>query len=299
MKMLIGIDMGGTQIKMALLERSSGKMLEKGVRPTRDGTFIDDKPAFMETIREQLALWSPDKSVPVGLAAPGLSAKDRRSIAFMPGRLNGLENLDWTQELAWPTQIPVLNDAHAALLGEIWQGNAKGCANVLLLTLGTGIGGAAVVDGQLLRGAIGRAGHFGHVSLDPWGDPDVTGVPGSMEDAFGESTVRDRSNGLYASTRELVEAFAAGEKTAQSVWLKSVQSLAAGMVSLINCFDPEVFLLTGGITLAGEHLLGPLRRAMENIEWRPAGHTVIVKTGALADWAGVYGSAYQLDSCPS
>ena len=84
----------------------------------------------------------------VGVAAPGLPSSDQRSIAFMPGRLPGLEGLNWQEWLELDSPVPVFNDAQAALLGEVWIGAAKGAANVVLLTLGTGVGGAAMVDGD-------------------------------------------------------------------------------------------------------------------------------------------------------
>jgi len=92
----------------------------------------------------------------------------------MPGRLKGLEGLKWQNALKSSRPVPVLNDAQAALMGEVWMGAARGATNVFLLTLGTGVGGAAMVDGRVLRGHLGRAGHLGHVSLDPNAPPAMT-----------------------------------------------------------------------------------------------------------------------------
>src|SRR5208282_3807408 len=128
----------------------------------------------------------------IGLAAPGLAAPDQRLIRCMPGRLPGLERLVWRKVLKAAGPVPVLNDAQAALLGEVWRGAARGARNACLLTLGTGVGGAALVDGRLLRGHIGRAGHLGHASLDPAGPPDVARTPGSLENAIGECTLKAR-----------------------------------------------------------------------------------------------------------
>src|SRR5206468_1632362 len=105
----------------------------------------------------------PDR---IGLCAPGLAARDERSIAWMQGRMAAIQRVDWTALLASPTPVPVLNDAHAALVGEAWLGAARGARDVVLLTLGTGIGGAILADGKLLRGHIGRAGHLGHVTVN-------------------------------------------------------------------------------------------------------------------------------------
>src|SRR5947208_3385148 len=108
----------------------------------------------------------------------------------------------------------------------------------MLLTLGTGVGGAAVVDGHLLKGHIGRAGHLGHICLDPQGKPDVVGTPGSLEDAIGNCTVAARTGGRFSSTLELAKAHEAGDAEAGKVWLLSIHHLACGIASLINVLDP-------------------------------------------------------------
>src|SRR5204863_9314343 len=122
----------------------------------------------------------------VGVAAPGLPSRDGGSITYMPDRLPGLEGLNWQEWLGLDAPVPVFNDAQAALLGEVWIGSAKGATNVVLLTLGTGVGGAAMVDGRVLRGNLGRAGHLGHVSLNPEGALDIVNTPGSLEDSIGD-----------------------------------------------------------------------------------------------------------------
>src|SRR5439155_19525182 len=165
--------------------------------------------AWAEKIRALVRQISNERGVApgfIGLSAPGLAAADGRSIACMPERLQGLEGLDWTEYLGASRTVPVLNDGHAAWLGEAWVGAARGFQNVILLTLGTGVGGAALVDGRLLRGQIGRAGHLGHLSLDPDGPPDCTGTPGSIETAIGNCTIQERSRGRFQATHDLIAA---------------------------------------------------------------------------------------------
>jgi glucokinase len=228
----------------------------------------------------------------IGLAAPGLAAANQSSIAFMPGRLPGLEGLVWQKFLKFAQPVPVLNDAHAALLGEVWRGAARRAQNAILLTLGTGVGGAALVDGRLLRGHIGRAGHHGHLSLDPTGPPDVARTPGSLEDAIGNCTVKARSGGRFSSTKNLVAASNAGDAEAQRVWTRSVQALAAGVASLINVLDPEVVVIGGGIARAKAALFGPLEKFLADFEWRPGGHRARIAAAKLGDRAGAFGAAW-------
>jgi glucokinase len=229
--------------------------------------------------------------VGIGLSAPGLAAKDGRSIAFMPGRLSGLENLVWQDFLGTAFPIPVLNDAHSALLGEAWIGAAAGCANVVMLTLGTGVGGAAMVDGRLLLGHIGRAGHLGHATLDPSGPIDVTNMPGSVEMAIGNCTIEQRTHGRFKSTHDLIAAQHNGDAGATAIWLKSVRDLACAIASFINILDPEVVIIGGGISLAGPALFEPLEGYLRPVEWQPGGHQVRVVPAELGEFAGAIGAA--------
>ncbi len=281
-----GIDLGGTHTK-AVAVSPDGEVLAAASRETRgdEGRWPE---AAVDIVREleRSGGGSPDW---IGLAAPGLAASDGRSIASMPGRLQGLEGFDWARALGAP--VAVLNDAHAALLGEAWKGAAAGGRDVVLLTLGTGVGGAVLSGGRLLTGRLGRGGHLGHICLDPDGRPDVTGMPGSLEGAIGNCTVLERSDGRFRDTRELVEAHRGGDAQATKVWLESVRRLACGVASIVNAVDPEVVVLGGGIALAGEALFEPLARFLDGVEWRPGGHQVRVVPAALGDRAGALGAA--------
>jgi glucokinase len=227
----------------------------------------------------------------IGLSAPGLAARDGRSIAWMQGRMEAVQGLDWTQQFGSAQLIPVLNDAQAALLGEVWQGAAKGQRDVILLTLGTGVGGGVLCDGHLLRGNIGRAGHLGHISLDPQGALDIVRTPGSLEDAIGDCTIVKRSNGRFSSTQELVQAHRNGDPEATQIWTRSLRALAAGIVGLVNVVDPAVIIVGGGIAKAGEALFRPLQVLLDQWEWRPTGEQVRVVPAQLGEFAGAWGAA--------
>jgi glucokinase len=162
----------------------------------------------------------------------------------------------------------------------------------LLLTLGTGVGGAAIVDGRLLRGHIGRAGHVGHFCLNPDGSLDIVNTPGSLEDAIGEHTLHKRTNGRFSSTRELVAAYESGSSEAAEIWLRSVKSLGAALASLINIFDPEIVVIGGGIADANDSLFVPLRAALDKFEWRPRGQAAKLVKAKLGHIAGAAGAAY-------
>ena len=292
----IGIDLGGTRIKALAYDLDSDHTITTHSLLTRDGDKIDGSPAWRLAIRELVADWEAQWARPaevIGLSTPGLSSKDASSVACLPVKLKGIENFSWTNYLGRDDKVTVLNDAHAALLGEIWKGAAQGLRNVLLLTLGTGVGGAAMIDGQILKGHIGRGGHFGHISLDPEGPLDAVQTPGSLEDAIGECTLPERSDGSFSTTEDLIEAYLNGNYKARVIFSRSVRALAAGVCSLINVLDPEVVLLGGGITCAGDNLLTPLCERLDEIEWRPNSHKVQIRIAENLDWAGAYGALHR------
>ena len=297
MRYAVGIDLGGTNIKAASVSMD-GDVLARADAETRDTA---SPGAWIETIRGLCAQLESRHGPPVaiGVGAPSVAAVDGRSIVWMRGRLAGLEGLDWPSALGTSVPVRVLNDAQAALLGEAWRGAAAGCRDVVLLTLGTGVGGAILSDGRLLVGATGKAGHLGHMTLDPDGPPSITGMPGSLEGAIGNCTIEARSGGRFRDTRSLVEAHLAGDADASRVWLRSVYRLACAIASLANAVDPEVVVIGGGIARAGRALFDPLARYLDQVEWRPLGG-VKVRPAALGDVAGALGAARRaLDVLPA
>ena len=296
MKQAIGIDLGGTNIKAALIDCATGAAIATLSRPTCDGEVSNDVPRFAITVREiveGLESEAGTQKLEIGLSAPGLAAPDGRCIRLMPGRMHGLEHLDWSDFL--DRRVNVLNDAHSALLGEVWIGAARGCSDAFMLTLGTGVGGAVFSGGRLLKGVIGRAGHLGHITVDANAPKDDFNTPGSLEDAIGNQTIAARGQGRYASTLVLIEAVAAGDLAATAIWLDSVRKLAAGIASLINVIDPEVVVIGGGIASgAGPHLFEPLGRFLDEFEWRPSGHRARIVPAMAGDMAGCFGAVRSL-----
>ena len=291
---LLGLDLGGTRFK-ALALTPDGTIIARETVPSDGETWQTAVKSCVSQLTNKLG-----DPLAIGVSAPGLAAADQRSISQMPGRLPGLEGLDWTAFLQSEKAITVLNDGQAALLGEVWLGAAKGARDAFLLTLGTGVGGAILTDGRLLRGHLGRAGHLGHITVNAGGPPDIVNTPGSLEDAVGNHSILTRSKGRFASTHALVAAVTGGEAGAGEIWDLTIRDLAAGIVSLINVLDPEVVLLGGGIAEAGDALFVPLALALDRMEWRPSGHRVRLAHAQLGDWAGAHGAAYHcFQSLPS
>lgn len=284
----IGIDLGCTNIKGVLIDPEGNVLREE-----KHDTLEQDDQHWKGIVSSLIRKFKAEAGGPVkgiGLSAPGLANIDNNCIAFMPGRLPGLENFTWSDWIG--ERVYVLNDAHAAMMAEALFGAAKGLQHAVLITLGTGVGGGILINGQLYQGVSQMAGHIGHTTVDAGSDRlDVTNMPGSIEDAIGNVTLTERSQGKYHSTEELVNGVRQGNDFAKSVWMKSVQKLAVCVASMINVLSPEVVILSGGITQAENLLLDPLQEFLALYEWRPGGKRTPVRIAHFSDRAGAIGAA--------
>lgn len=287
MDIAIGVDLGGTRIKAVAINQE-GKLLYEHNQPTNDGDDQVWKNAVKTAVGE-LQNRLEIKNVVIGISAPGLPNSANSAIAFMPGRMQGLENFDWSGFLE--TKTFVLNDAISAIMAEARYGAAKNKKNVVMLTLGTGVGGAILIEGKPYQGSFNKAGHIGHMVIDSNGEPDIIGIPGSLEDAIGNCTIEKRSSGKFSSTHDLLIAYKNGNDFASEIWFTSVKKLAIALASLTNILSPEMIILGGGITEAGTDLFEPLERLMGKYEWRTGGNkTEIVKAG-YGELSGAVGAA--------
>jgi glucokinase len=287
MSYVIGLDIGGSNVKSVCVLPDGEVLAQKSIETLRE------QPGWTQRVREHVAALEAAQgsgAMTVGVAAPGIAAPDGRSIWWMQGRLAELQGLDWTSFLGRQSPVTVMNDAQAALLGEVWAGAAEGYANVIMLTLGTGVGGAAMVDGRLLRGHLGRAGHLGHISLDPNGPLDIVNTPGSFEDAVGDCGIERRSGGRFKSISEMMARFDY-DPEAERLWEQWVAALAAGVVSLINVLDPEIVILGGGLANRPS-VHDSFRTALDRIEWRPHGRRVRIERASSSEFAGAMGAAW-------
>ncbi|MFT3701784.1 MAG: ROK family protein [Agriterribacter sp.] len=291
----IGIDLGGTNIKGVLIS-ADGDVIHQVAQATQPGTSRNNGNGqqWKESVSKMI-LELKSKSVSpvtaIGLAAPGLPNENNSAIRVMPARLEGLENLIWTDYLD-ETAVWVLNDAHAALIAEARFGIGRGIKNIVMLTLGTGVGGAVLINGELYQGNYQMAGHLGHmiVNVDNE-DAGIVGMPGTLENAIGDATVLKRSFGRIKSTHELVKAYLQGDSFATFVWLNSVRKLALGLCSLCNLLSPELIILGGGITKAGDALYKPLADFIDVYEWKNTGKKTPIKQAGYDEMAGAVGAA--------
>lgn len=300
----IGVDVGGTRLRVAAVD-GRGRMVARADGPRPAGTtpsafgraLLDDLPA---RIREL----GPDLPVGIGIAA--LASRDGTLVDAPNLPVAGLA-LGARAREALGVPVTVLNDATAACLGEARAGAAAGVPDVVMVTVGTGIGGGAVVDGRLLRGAGGLAAEFGHLVVDPDGRRCPCGADGCLEAyasgrALGVVAAERLADGEESSAlaREPVvdgaavgRAAAGGDALATEVVDRAGGWLAIGIADLVNAFDPAVVVVGGGAGQGlGELLLAPARRALPDHvlgrDHRPMPDLVLAELG---DDAGVVGAA--------
>ena len=197
---IVGLDIGGTAVKGGAIT-PAGEILEEGSIPTR---LERGSEAFLERVADFAMLLGAGGRTPLGIGCPGLIERASRTILESPN-LKAIEGLALADELARrlalePEDVRLENDANVAALGEQWLGAGRGARNLLVVTLGTGIGGGLILDGKLFAGPGGRAGEIGHVCVDPEGAPCGSGVPGCLEGLASATaaTRRARDEGLPA-----------------------------------------------------------------------------------------------------
>lgn len=274
----IGIDLGGTNIKAALVD-GSGHILRQCSCPTalpRPAEIICDDTVDLcrELIRQ-----ANEPVTGIGTGCPG-TVESKSGMVLYSNNL-AWQNFPMGRYLEERLNLPVtlVNDANAAAYGETMVGCAKGVHSAVILTLGTGVGGGVVLNRQLLTGYTGAAAEPGHIIIEKDGALCTCGCRGCLE-AYASATalIRQTKCAMTAHPHSLLNRFAspesvtgrtafdaakAGDEAAKQVVDNYIHSLAVGISSLINIFFPEVVGLSGGIANQGEALLKPLRRAVE------------------------------------
>lgn len=303
----VGIDIGGTKIAGALVDEDGNI-----VRDARVATPASDGEGIVEavvTLVEELI--DGVEAIGVGVAAAGFIDADQALIVYSP-------NLSWRNEplkarLDAKLSIPVIieNDANAAGWAEFRYGAGRGSKNMAMLTIGTGVGGAVIADSKMLRGGFGIGGELGHIRMVPNGLLCGCGAYGCFEQ-YGSGTA------LLRAARELADAGtgegvllrklrdAAGELTGEQVYEAILQSDAGALrllaelgewigqaiASLTAVLDPEVVVIGGGVSAAGDLLLEPIRRAyLANLPARGYRPELKIKTAEFVNDAGVVGAA--------
>ncbi len=267
----LGIDIGGTQIKGALVD-SSGAVL--GTRRIPTPLNLDALQAGLGALVEELAAQQPISGV--GIGCKGIIDVATTRVECQPGVMNYLEGCVLAELIGLDAPVYADNDARVTLVGECVWGAARGKQDVLLLTLGTGVGGGILSGGRILRGHRGIAGHIGHLTTDPEGPVCICGNRGCLESFFSARVIeaeafsakhRGRITTLRdnASCQEVFEQAQRGDAVSQGIVESAVRKLGGAIAGLLFVLDPEIVILGGQVAQSGEMLFDPLR---DEIAWR-------------------------------
>lgn len=296
----LGIDIGGTGIKAALVDER-GNILHHGETPT---CASEGAACILDRVRRlahSLAEKGGGQVGGCGVGSAGRIDHRRGHVLFASGNLPGWTGTHLGPELARTLGMPVVvdNDVNAAAVGEAWIGAAKGTADFLMLTLGTGVGGAIMFGGKLWRGARWGAGEVGHMALYPGGEPCNCGGIGCAERYVSAKALTRRANeGLgsgrpFRGIRDVIAATEKGPGDRREAARRGVErwtgDLALFLMNLQQAFDPQVIVLGGGVVRLGywwDRLLEASSR-----ECRPRSVSTRLKRAHLGPQAGVVGAA--------
>lgn len=312
---ILGVDLGGTNTVVGAMSSDGGKMLSVRSEPTTAHEGAEAVTARIvrmieATIADTITKTGATRAdfAGVGIGAPGPLDRDTGVVLITP-------NLGWTDyplrdSVANAVGLPAAldNDANCATLGEWWIGAARGSQQAIGLTIGTGIGGGLILNGALFHGASGIAGELGHASIDANGRLCKCGNYGCLEAyASGPAIAvraREALNGEESSllpgmvdgnldritAQTVYEAAERGDLVARDVVRDTAQFLGTGIANLLNIFNPEVVVIAGGVTRAGDALFEPLRAEVRRRAFKPAVAVCRIVPGELTGIAGVVGA---------
>jgi len=314
-RLIAGVDIGGTNVVVGLVPEDGTSI--HGVNTERTHKSDEPQDTFDQILRmvgRSIDLTNEElgegkfEVVGVGMGAPG--PLDRRS-----GTVLLTPNLGWVgmplrdgvaEVLGLPATLE--NDANCAVYGEWWHGAARGGRVVVGLTIGTGIGGGIVIDGELFHGSSDAAGEIGHASIDTNGRRCKCGNYGCLEayaagpaiaaravegiEAGARSSLVDIVDGdLTAITAKTVsEAALNGDHFSVDVIRETAHILGSAVANLVNIFNPDIVVICGGVTLTGDYLFEPLRHQVVRRAFKPSVEACRIVPGALTGTAGVYGA---------
>ena len=283
---VIGIDLGGTAIKLGRFT-TDGNCLQSLSVPTPQPATPTD---VVEAIVNSIPLIDPQGySKAVGIGTPGpVDATGR--IAVVAINLSNWHDVPLADLLEAKLNLPTLlaNDANCAGLGEYWLGAGKQFQNLILITLGTGVGGAIILDGKLFTGHRGAAGELGLITLNPDGPKCNSGNQGSLEQYASVSAIRRRT-GLEPS--ELGELASSGDLKALTFWQEYGMDLGAGLASLIYILTPEAIAIGGGVCASFEFFLPSMQAEIERRVLPSSRAGLQLLRAQLGNQAGMVGAA--------
>ncbi|HEY0025464.1 MAG TPA: ROK family protein [Longimicrobium sp.] len=315
-KWIVGVDLGGTNIVVGLVPIEGGEVLGFRTVPTesvRGAKFVVDRIVSLveAAITEVTAAQGTSRAAVAGVGIGSPGPLDRKTGTVINTPNLGWRNFPLRDLVANQVKLPCAldNDANCATYGEWWLGAGRGVSSLVGLTLGTGIGGGIVLDGQIYHGCSDVAGEIGHMTIDSNGRKCKCGNYGCLEQyASGPAIALRAAEGIEAGAEtslvEMVdgkleditaatvyEATVQGDPYAAEVMKDTARFLGAGVASIINILNPEMVVIAGGVTRAGDTLFEPLRAEVRRRAFRSAQECCKIVPAELPGTAGVVGAA--------
>jgi glucokinase len=293
----IGVDLGGTNLRAAAVD-SHGQVIEKISLPVDyekgPGHVVD----FIVEIVHRIRANGSGVLRGMGIGVPGYIDIDA-GVIVGAANLPGFENFPIRDEIQRHLATPVLleNDANAAALGEQWLGAGRGVKNLILLTLGTGIGGGIVVDGKIMHGGNGMAGEFGHMTVFPDGNPCGCGNTGCLEKHASATAIAAMGRMMHFGTEittaeQVYELALQGNERAKWVFEAMGRALGIAIASLINAFDFPLYLISGGPLPAWDFFAPSMFGEIKKRSFTFVRTGTRVERALLGGDAGLLGAAY-------
>ena len=302
---VLGFDIGGTKLASGVVD-AIGTVRSFAVEPTQSERGPDDGVRRLFELGRRVVDEAAVDVAAVGIACGGPLDAERGTLVAPP-HLPGWEGVPLVSlgEQAFDRPAALENDATAAAAGEHRFGAGRGTRHLVYLTISTGVGGGAVVDGRLLRGARGNGAELGHVTVDCDGRPcpgcrrtgcleayvSGTSIAARAREALARGGTSALSGVEELTATDVAAAAAAGDAVARAVWDETTTMLACGVVSIVNVFEPDVVVFGGGVSREGEQLLAPVREAVRATAMSPAGRAAQIVQSPLGDRVGVVGAA--------
>jgi glucokinase len=307
----IGLDLGGTNIKAGATD-GEGNVLARASIPTEVERGPDDVIERMVSMTRGVMAESQrsiEDYVGVGVGSPG-PLSHRYGVVYKPANLPNWDNVPVNEFIRTRIGLPVVleNDANAALLGEYWVGAGKGIKDLVMFTLGTGVGGGVISDGRLLRGSFENAGELGHMIVQPGGRKCGCGQLGCLETYTSASyTARRATEAVKAGEASVLKqrldagqtigcehverAALDGDPLAARIWDEAAYYLAVACVNVQHFVNAECVIFAGGMAAAGDRLLEPIRNHFNALSWNLIDDKPELRVAALGNDAGFIGAA--------
>ena len=294
--MILSIDIGGTAVKMGLVDESGVIHARHEASVCSDGYRT---PILTTVIREAKTFLAREKAAVsgIGVSATGQVDDTAGVVIGTNGKIPHYEGSQIKEEMEAGFGVPAfaLNDANAAALGECFAGRAKGMENVLMITLGTGVGGGIVLGGKIFGGTRGIAGELGHITLYADGIPCPCGNRGCYESYAATTALvrlaKEATGETEMNGRIIFSRAAQGDETMLNIMAHWIGDICAGLVGLVHTFNPQMVLIGGGVSSQEELLIKPLREKLLKTVMPRFSEGLQVEAATLGNDAGMIGAA--------